>query len=214
MPAEAARIALDTFAEHGRRRLAVYARHWYADRSAGRLRAQGAAYDRCRAGDRRLLCSRFSTASASSSARRAIPTCWRAARACCRTALGDTASARRSQAYYLDVTPHVATKGYAVKRIADVLGIAWRGRRDRRRCRTTCRCSPSPVSPSPWATASRREGAGSFYHGRERGGRVRRCRGALRHPEPRSEPSSMKQPERSRCCSPTSMAPLSRTRRC
>ena len=37
--------------------------------------------------------------------------------------LGDTASARRSQAYYLDVTPHVATKGYAVKRIADVLGI-------------------------------------------------------------------------------------------
>ena len=38
--------------------------------------------------------------------------------------LGETASARRSQAYYLDVTPHVATKGYAVKRIADVLGIS------------------------------------------------------------------------------------------
>ncbi len=37
--------------------------------------------------------------------------------------LGDTASAQRSQVYYLDVTPHVATKGYAVKRIAEVLGI-------------------------------------------------------------------------------------------
>ena len=37
--------------------------------------------------------------------------------------LGATASARRSQAYYLDVTPHVATKGYATERIAATLGI-------------------------------------------------------------------------------------------
>lgn len=37
--------------------------------------------------------------------------------------LGNLASARRSQAYYLDVTPQIATKGYAVKRIASFLDI-------------------------------------------------------------------------------------------
>ncbi len=37
--------------------------------------------------------------------------------------LGTTASARRSQAYYLDVTPPLATKGHAVTAIAGVLGI-------------------------------------------------------------------------------------------
>ena len=37
--------------------------------------------------------------------------------------LGNRASAKRSQAYYLDVTPQIATKGYAVKRIASFLDI-------------------------------------------------------------------------------------------
>jgi hydroxymethylpyrimidine pyrophosphatase-like HAD family hydrolase len=37
--------------------------------------------------------------------------------------LGDTASAHRSQAYYLDVTPAGATKGHAVTRIAARLGL-------------------------------------------------------------------------------------------
>ena len=37
--------------------------------------------------------------------------------------LGSRASAKRSQAYYLDVTPQIATKGYAVERIASVLDI-------------------------------------------------------------------------------------------
>jgi Cof subfamily protein (haloacid dehalogenase superfamily) len=37
--------------------------------------------------------------------------------------LGNRASARRSQAYYLDVTPQIATKGYAVKRIASFLDV-------------------------------------------------------------------------------------------
>ena len=37
--------------------------------------------------------------------------------------LGESASARRSQPYYLDVTPQVATKGYAVTEIARVLGV-------------------------------------------------------------------------------------------
>jgi Cof subfamily protein (haloacid dehalogenase superfamily) len=37
--------------------------------------------------------------------------------------LGATASARRSQPYYCDVTPDVATKGYAVKRIAAHIGV-------------------------------------------------------------------------------------------
>jgi Cof subfamily protein (haloacid dehalogenase superfamily) len=37
--------------------------------------------------------------------------------------LGNLASARRSQPYYLDVTPQIATKGYAVGRIASFLDI-------------------------------------------------------------------------------------------
>ena len=37
--------------------------------------------------------------------------------------LGDSASAQRSQPYYLDVTPQIATKGYAVTEIAKVLGL-------------------------------------------------------------------------------------------
>ena len=37
--------------------------------------------------------------------------------------LGDAASAKRSQAYYLDVTPVHADKGHAVKRIAAALGV-------------------------------------------------------------------------------------------
>ncbi len=38
--------------------------------------------------------------------------------------LGERASAKLSQPYYLDVTPWAATKGYAVKRIAANLGMA------------------------------------------------------------------------------------------
>ena len=37
--------------------------------------------------------------------------------------LGDRAAARRSQAYYLDVTPRDADKGHAVRRIAAALGV-------------------------------------------------------------------------------------------
>ena len=37
--------------------------------------------------------------------------------------LGDTASARRSQPYYLDVTPQIATKGHAATEIARVVGV-------------------------------------------------------------------------------------------
>ena len=122
VPADAARIAVDAFAECGIDAWLFTNDHWYV------LDAEGAYVpkERLTIAHDPIVVSSFEPyygmvgkLVGSSRAFDNVERC----EAVLQRRLAGRASAKRSQRYYLDVTPHGADKGHAVRRIAAALGV-------------------------------------------------------------------------------------------
>ncbi len=123
VPAEAARVAVDAFAECGIDAWLFTKDRWYI------LDAEGAYVpkERMTIGHEPILVESFELffgavgkLVGSSRDFDAVERC----EALLQDRLDGQASAKRSQSYYLDVTPHGTDKGHAVRRIAAALGVA------------------------------------------------------------------------------------------